>query len=236
MDQIIKTTGSILLLGASLTLYGCFAIEDDINMVCNSNCTIIQGKFTTENGQPIKNVSLELDWNLPGPWLGGKIRKIKKGKTDENGDYKFNFYIEDKELTDGYYSVQFNLPDNSYITFENNKDFQFWGVKKRDTVIVGNYHIPRKGSQITLKIKNRETISGDDRLIISVSYKAGFNQHVSYGVGDLDSDKTSQVTFETAANQYTFIQPSKIKNGQALHLLDSIVIPLGKVQSYEIEF
>lgn len=233
-------TSSIILLATILTIQSCLIIDDEnVNAVCNSDCTTIQGKFTTEDGKPMKNVSLEFDWKLgpaPGIGIGGKIRKIMTGKTDENGNYKFVFFAKDEELKDGAYLITFKTPDNSYIIHENYSYFPFYGVNKRDTTIIGNYHVPRKGANITLKIKNPEAISGEDRLFSSVSYKFDLNQWVYYGAGELNSTLGSQATFETAANQFTYIRTSKKINGQYINLLDSIFIPIHETKLYEIEF
>src|SRR5689334_4659551 len=115
MEKILNTSRLFILLGTILMVPGCLLIDDeDLNEPCHSDCTTIQGKFTTEDGKPIKNVSLALNWEVHGQLgIGGVIRKIMEGKADENGDYKFVFYANDKELLEGSYTVKFKLPDNS---------------------------------------------------------------------------------------------------------------------------
>ncbi len=237
---LIKATGTIGLLLTILTIQGCLVVDDEsINAVCSGDCITILGKFTTEDGRPIKNVSLELDWSLgptPGMGWGGKIRKIMTGGTNENGDYKFVFFAKDEELIEGSYSVKFAVPDDSYITLEHDEYFQFYGINKRDTTVVANYHVPRKGAGITLKIKNPESITGDDQLISSVYYKYGLNKSVRFVPGQLFSMYGAELTIGTAANQWTYIKTSKKINGQYFNSQDSVTISLNETITYEVEF
>jgi 5-hydroxyisourate hydrolase-like protein (transthyretin family) len=170
MIRISNLSLIFLLLGTILLVPGCLLVDDEsLNTSCNSDCTTIQGKFTTEDGKSIANVSLELDWSK-FVMLGGNVRKIMTGKTDENGEYKFVFHAKDNELINGAYSVKFKLPDNSFITHESYEYYEF-GIDKRDTVVIANYHVPKKGGKINLKIKNPDIITGEDKIISSVSYK-----------------------------------------------------------------
>ena len=234
----MNTSRLFILLGTIFIVPGCLIIDDEeLNEPCNADCTTIQGKFTTEDGKSIKNLTLALNWEVYGQLgVAGVIRKIMTGKTDDNGDYKFVFYAKDKELRDGSYTIKFKLLDNSYITFESDDYYKFYSVNKRDTTIIGNYHIPKKGAKITLKITNPENITGDDLLSSSVSYKFDLNQYMSYVPGELYSPNASQTTIETAANQYTYIRTTKRKNSESITTVDSVVIAVDETRLYEIEF
>ena len=239
MKKIIRTT--VILLASVTTFQSCLDADDgDINAVCNADCTTIQGRFTTEDGKPIKDVDLKFNWGVTygglGLGLGGKTRKIMTGKTDGNGAYKFVFYAKDEELTDGSFAVNFKMPDDTYIVLKDYSYFQFFGVDKRDTVLVGNYHVARKGAVIKLKIKNPESITGDDQLVSSVSYKYDLNKSVRFVPGELFSKYSSEVTIETAANQVTYIQTAKRIKGQYFNSLDSTIISINQTKTYEIEF
>ena len=67
------------------TFQSCFDVDEgDINAVCNADCTTIQGRFTTEDGKPIKDLNIEINWDITYGGLGvsglsGKTRKIMTG-------------------------------------------------------------------------------------------------------------------------------------------------------------
>ena len=83
------------------------------------------------------------------------------------------------------------------------------------------------------------TITGGDQLTAKVYYKSTdfdgrFNSNITAGV--LSSKTGSKATFETAANQFTFIKTTKTINGQDFNLLDSVFISINQKKMYEIEF
>ena len=69
----------------------CHVIDDDsINAVCTADCTIMQGRFTTPDGNtPIPNMRLDLDWSESRGGLPAFLRytrKVATTQTDENGN------------------------------------------------------------------------------------------------------------------------------------------------------
>lgn len=234
-----KSAITFTVLASLLTIQNCeFVDEANINAVCNSDCTTIQGRFTTEDDKPIKDMPLEMEWstNSGGLGLGGKTRKIMTGETNDSGNYTFVFYANDEELSSGSFSVKFTLPDETYLILKDYSYFQLSGINKRDTLVIGNYHVPRKGARIKLIIKNPGAISGDDQLVSSVSYKYDLNKNIHFVPGELFSMYSSEATMETATNQFTYIKTSKRINGQYVNLIDSVVISSGQIETYEVTF
>ena len=92
--------------------------------------------------------------------------------------------------------------------------------------------MPKRGATIDLKIKNPETITGDNQLVTRVYYKS--NSNVTSG--ELFSKTGSTATFKTAANQFTYIKTTKTINGQDFNLVDSVFISINQTKKYEIEF
>jgi 5-hydroxyisourate hydrolase-like protein (transthyretin family) len=223
------------------TIESCYIIDDDeLNSKCTSDCSTIQGKFTTENGLPVKDVSVEFDWSSSSNMgatagFGGRIRKIATTKTDNNGEYRIVFHSKDEELISGNYAVQFKVKDNSFLIENNYSYFKIYGVDRRDTVITKNYHLPKKGAAIKIKIKNPSDITVDDQLICTVSYKFG-DLSTQLVTGQLFSFIADEATFETAVNQPTYILIAKKKNGEYLNSYDSVIISKGQTLLYEIEF
>ncbi|MBX2971440.1 MAG: hypothetical protein KF803_18885 [Cyclobacteriaceae bacterium] len=233
---------SIFLLTLHLsTIQSCYIIDDEeLNAKCTSDCSTIHGKFTTENGLPVKDVSIEFDWSSPSHMgatagFGGRIRKIATTKTDNNGEYKIVFHSKDEELISGNYAVQFKVKDNPYFIETNYSYFKIYGVDRRDTVITKNYHLPKKGATIKIKIKNPNDILGDDRLICTIAHKFG-DLSAQRVAGQLFSFIADEATFETAVNQPTYIRIAKRKNGEYVNSYDSVIISHEQTLLYEIEF
>lgn len=241
MKIILRIFSSIILLSIVVLFQCCWLLDDsDINKVCSSECTIITGKLTTEDGNvPVGNIELVLNWRTYpalGGLGGGKTRKIATAQTDENGDFRIRFYSEEEKMIDGSFSVEFNVPDNSYLTLNNGYYFNF-SIDKRDTVVVRSYHIPRKGAMLRMKIKNPQDIIGGDNLICSAYFKFDdLTKNIQYNAGGVNSTYVSEATFNTAANQYTYIQILKKIGGQYTNHLDSVIVSIGETRTYEVEF
>ena len=77
MIKAIKISGSIILMSLLPCIQACYVVDDDdLNAICNADCTTVQGKATTEFGNPVENVSLELYWYSLSGLAVGKARKI----------------------------------------------------------------------------------------------------------------------------------------------------------------
>jgi hypothetical protein len=236
MIRAIKITGSIILMSLLPCIQSCYVVDDDdINAICNTDCTTVQGKATTEFGNPVENVSLELYWYSLSGLAVGKARKIATGTTDENGDYNFAFHARDEELADGGFKITFVAPDDTYLA---KKDFdEMWfSVTRRDTTIFGDFYIPKRGTTITVKIRNPEAIIRPDVLTCMISYNAGFNHSSNYTAGMLQFSPTSQATFETVGDQPTYLQITKHMNSKNTIHYDTVTIPANETRLVEIEF
>lgn len=217
-----------------LLLHGCFEKEDIIKY-CFSDCTEIDGIFTTEDGTvPIENVQLELEWSHTHIFLSS-VRKIATAQTNKNGYYRMAFRAKDVELTRGSYTVTFHVPGDDYMDLIRN-EFELHGIDRRDTTVTQNYHIPTRGANIHVRITNPDAIPDGDKLICNVTYK----------VGDLDKDvrmqrslnslDTSEAIIPTAALQYTYLRVIREENDEASFYLDSMILDVGETRSYEISF
>lgn len=75
---------------------GCSKIDNDTKDICTSNCTTISGKFITANNSPVSNISVSLDYRRSGGELGGGYtRKIINTRSDQNGNFRKDFYLKD---------------------------------------------------------------------------------------------------------------------------------------------
>src|ERR1700752_2216209 len=70
--------------------------NSSLNVPCTDSCTIVQGRFTTGNNEPIAGLYLEVRSEIR-PTLGlgqTTIRKIATGMTDNNGFYSLSFSLK----------------------------------------------------------------------------------------------------------------------------------------------
>ncbi len=211
-----------------IILISCSHNQDDRTVPpCDKNCTTVQGKFLTENWKvPVAGMNVSLEWALVGE-LGGSVRQIATTKTDNEGFYSFSFYIEDHELTEGLFIINFKTPNNSFLK-PIYPYFKF-GINKRDTVINYDYLLPKQ-SYIKI-IVDRQT-SNYDYLLCNVMYCAGDGMVVC---DELDSRKENQKIVETAGNQYTYLQIIKNKGEQRSFIKDSIMVYLNDTAAYYIK-
>ena len=241
----MKKTGqsfiTLFLVGLILSIPSCMIVDDDeVNVVCTADCTTITGRFTTEDNKPLAGMAMELDWRVDYGQtigLGGERRKIMTGETDQNGNYSFSFYAKDRDLLEGYFSIRFHAAEEEYFVHENHSYFGVYDVKRRDTTVtITNYHLPRRGATLILRLTNPQAITGDDQVNADVAFGCMHeNAKCGWG-GGLSSRQGSEATVSTAANQYAYVGIHKRISGEYIHSLDSIFVPANETKIYEFAF
>ena len=128
----------------SLVLISCEKNEDDTKDIVPINCTTIQGKFITANNVPLANIMVSFTYRISGGELGGGYtRRIVKTKSDKNGEFFKDFYLQDKELGRlalCYFTINIDdskLSSNNYIKLGNNQSlgYAIYSIGRRDTII-----------------------------------------------------------------------------------------------------
>lgn len=169
-----------------LFITSCTKIEDDSSNECNSNCTVLKGKFVTLNNVPLKNIKVSLQYKISGGGIGGgSIRKIVNTQSDINGNFNKNFFIEDSELGNsarGYFKVEIddsNLDVNKYIRTNNlisnttnNIGFPIFSIINRDTIIDNTFYFPKK-AYIKVNLNEFVPILSDDYFEVQTFYPFG---------------------------------------------------------------
>jgi hypothetical protein len=220
----------------------CQVIDDDsINAVCTADCTTIQGRFTTKDGNtPIPDMRLDLDWSESGgglPVFLRYTRKIAVTETDDNGNYSIVFFAEEEELASGAFRLRFDVPDKTYLQRPDDQSISIY-LRQRDTVIVRNYHLPKLEGNVLIRLTNPEAIGPGDRLICNMVFKyedLSANNRF-HGIRALDTPDMTVGTYPTAVDQYTYIRLLKRKNGQDLYSEDSIIVGSKQTVNYEVMF
>lgn len=208
----------LILLLLIISFYGCEKIDDDFNDVCESECTVIEGTFTTANNEPIINVKVELDYRASTGTYGVSVRNIRRTTTDNNGYYRMEFFIEDNELgenAEGYFRLQADVSEveniNNYIIpSQNLEGLNNWDViysiNTRDTIIDKSFYVPTKAI-LNVNLTNFNPIQENDFFKVISNYPGG-----SFGI---NADNINNQTIEVfvAENENNNIKISKRKNG-----------------------
>lgn len=238
-------TISIFLLAILLSLQGCEIFVYDLfeERECTGKSTEIKGRFTTEDGLlPVKNLELALSWDAGcgmGCFWGNSNRFISTKQTDDNGNYSFKFCAFEHEVNgSSYFVVTFSPPDSFNVRYPYNvpypQSFSIENIMKKDTVVIFNYHLPKKGF-IELILKNPEDLAEGDRLVCQVFYEYGDRTHTEWGE-TLDSDETTSILSDAARNQTNYIRIFRRKGGQETVTIDTIYVQKQVTYEYEVRF
>ena len=166
---------TILALLAILTIQSCD--KDDTDLVCSADCTVVQGQLVTAKGEPLANIPVAFNYYV-GHGIGASIRRIKKTKTNENGNYNMQFFIKDEELgpnAEGFFELEIdfgNLDPEVYMSVDPYYTHAIFSIKKRDTIITKDFYNPKK-AYITVNLNNFTPTSETDAFIVRSFYPTG---------------------------------------------------------------
>ena len=252
----MKKIIAILLL---ISVYGCPKTEDDIDNVCTSDCTILQGRFITLNNVGIEGVKVLLKYRISGgPLGGGSTRFIVETETDENGNYYKEFYIKDSELgesADGYFKIDYddsNLDVTEYILSDNliGSTTQPLGqanysINTRDTIIGNTYYLPKK-TNIIVNLNNFVPLQDGDYFEVRTLYPFGPNVgnndflNSEYATGFSGwgtfqaTEPNSQLNPFVAENEENVVRVARRKNG--MNTSEDIPIFVSPDNSIELNY
>jgi len=222
------------------SFYSCEKIDDDFNNVCNSDCTVIEGTFTTANNIPIKNVKIELDYRASNGTFGVSVRNIRQTITNDIGYYRMEFFIEDNELgesADGYFRLQ-----SDFSNVENTNDFiipnnalngldtydVIYSINTRDTIINKSVYIPTKAI-LKINLTNYFPIQQNDFFNVVGTYPGG---GFSFSA---NSQPNQLFEIEVAQNEISSIEVKKRKNG-IISIVDEIDLFIPENEILELNY
>lgn len=242
----------IFLFSLFIFLISCSKTDDDTEEICNSDCTILQGRFVTENDSPLKNIELRLDYRISNAPFSASTRIIKKTKTDENGNYEMKFYLEDSEIgnNEGYFALLIdatNLNSDNYI---NREDIYIgdaiYSLPKRDTIIDKSFYIPTKDF-ITVNLIGFTPIQNNDyfevRTLFPSGLKIGENDFLGgeyqtngsgYGNYSATSDNQKFENVIVARNETNIVRIARRKNG--VNTIEDFEVEVPENNSIELTY
>lgn len=226
--QIMKNL--CLLLGASLLLTGC-AKESGFEPACNGSCTVITGRFSTDDGRTgLAGVPLELKWvNFTGISHADIHRKTATS-TDAKGNYTLRFHISDEELADGVFEITYRVDSKQYIVDRDNLGYADSRLK-RDTIIVSNWLLPRK-AYLHFDVTNPAQVTS--YFSADCSFRHGglgnggqFNYDIATTIYSAGYPALAAADVEIAPNQPVEVMTTRLRNGQYVRERDTIQLAPG---------
>lgn len=215
---------------------GCFRKEKIES--CPGRCTVVSGRLLTSNQQVLPNTSVSVRWILRGGVLGGgEVRTRGRTTTDANGNFRFSFYVQDDELHDGYFSVDYEADKNQYYVLGDGD--ALFDIKRDTTYQLPPYLIPRKAA-VKLTVPNPNQVQGYFAVDFASAYGRTLTTKKGAGGGPVFSipqqNNPYTNTAEVAGDQKLYMQITRNTNGTSTRTLDSLVIPAGTTRAIIVRY
>ncbi|MGG8497886.1 hypothetical protein ACQY1Q_15850 [Tenacibaculum sp. TC6] len=183
---IFKNLGLLVIL---FLISSCIKDDDDSNIQCSNNCTLIKGRIFKADGKGIENIEISLHY-----WLKDKFayikRKIGKAFTDSNGNYKMNVFLYDTEIGNSSGILELRIRyDNIEVSLTNNflkpSDFSKYlnteydvyrikNITNKEVTLEIDYFIPYKSKKSTIALNNYNPINEHDGFSFWLYFPYGF--------------------------------------------------------------
>jgi hypothetical protein len=228
----------VLTLASSLALAGCQ--KEEVLPTCQGSCTTIMGRLLT--GQPqvgIAGAEVTVKWvTSSGLWV--KAKPVARTTTDAQGNYHVSFYIEDAQLTDGYFSVYYSVDKSQYYTIGEDQD-AFYRLKRDTLFVAAPYVIPRKAF-VRLAITNQPQLVAT-KGYFSSEFNTCYGHNTRFSKAIMGGGPF--VTWESlpyenplpvAGDQSILFASFKTKNGVTTRTTDSLFIPAGTTRDITVTY
>lgn len=220
----------------SIGLFSCSEEENDFNPNCNSECTIVNGQLTTNNGMDgIENIDLTLKWINSGYLTGSITRNKAKTKTDANGNYELKFSVRQDELETGYFIIEYQVDQDKFFIPGPEGMTIYVGQLKTDTTVSMNYLIPTKAF-MEVTVLNQDQIGPNDKFVTYFNTPMGQDAECCGGVIHAWQGATTPATVTIVGSQPVYIRTFKERNGISSMKPDTIIIDNGQTIQYTLDF
>lgn len=239
MKNLIKC----LLLVLSICLTSCYGTDNDIGNICNGNCNVFNGRVYTENNVGIADVEIILSYTLNQ--IGANYERIiAKSKTDDNGNYTIEAFVNDSEFNAGYFHLTINeFKIENSITNEFYKPSElinevapkinkcsFSDLENRRQIVTMDYRIPYK-TTFTVNLNNFNLTTPNDKFGIGNRIQYGFQKGYNRFLTKQSSNKgfgyangvNSTLSIPSVFGE-NYLTIYKFKNGLVDNTLETITI------------
>jgi hypothetical protein len=206
--------------------------KDDSDKACTENCTTIRGRIARADNTGIQGVEVTFSYVFYAPYSYKRI--IAKTKTDDNGNYEMQGYINDNELgTNETFEIAIdkakveNSLSDAYLkpseltqeVFPRLERVTIPGIENRNEIIMApNFIVPYK-TDLTITLNNFVPAVPSDYF--------GFKHRVEYGFEN--QFILCKIEHATGANA-TFNFPAAVGNNKI-----QVITWKNNVNSYPVE-
>lgn len=221
-----------------LLFISCSKKENDlISQNCQTDCTEIVGRIMTDNATvPIPNVKLTVKWKLFTSFIGGgTIRTKAITETDSQGNFDLSFFIRDDEINEGYYHLEYEIDENTYIPgFHNRIEIP---ELERNTSKNIYLNIPKKAF-LNLTVLNLDDKNPGDYFSTNFSTEVpdGFKQSFNSTAIGWGNQPSQLKTIEIPANVPVKFNVVRKINGVSTTVTETLLINAGATKSQTVDF
>jgi hypothetical protein len=205
---------------------------------CPGQCTVVSGRLLTSNQQALANAPVSVSWVLRGGVLGGgDVRTRGRATTDASGDFRFSFYVQDDELRDGYFMVNYEVTKSQYYVLDDGD--ALFNIKRDTTYQLPPYLIPRKAA-VKLTVPNANQIQGYFAVDFASAYGQTLTAKKGVGGGPVfivpQQNNSYTNTAEVAGDQKLYMQITRNVSGTPTRTLDSLVVAAGTTRDIVVRY
>ena len=249
---------TFLLFIAILFFVSCEKVEDDSDLFCTENCSVVSGKVYTHSGIPLKNVMMNFKFSKQDEQNIHHTRIISRVRTNNSGEYEMSFYLQDGELGEWAGTFTLNADKNtvpSSVFYEDHFNLydMLYNIEVRDVFIQRNLYIPTL-KKIKIKLNNFNGSGQEDYFSVLAEVPCGYdyNDFVNPETGNNHSYTTiglnkyqlsnynnlTSKTFEVecALNEMNFIVLGRMKNGVYDEERIPIIVTSQTNQTFEYDY
>ena len=222
---------------STVTLLATGCLKKEKIESCPGQCTIVSGRLLTSNQQALANAPVSVNWILRGGVFGGgEVRTRGRATTDASGNFQFSFYVQDDELRDGYFRVNYEVAKNQYYVLDDGD--ALLNIKRDTTYQLLPYLIPRKAT-VKLTVSNPNQIQG----YFAVDFASAYGRTLTTKQGGggpvfiVPQQSTPYTnTAEIAGDQKLYMQITRNINGTSTRTLDSLTVPAGTSRDINVRY
>lgn len=237
---------SFLIIVISIVLFACE--KDDSHKACTENCTTVIGRIARADNTGISDVEVTFSFVQFAPYSYKRV--IAKTKTDQDGNYEFQAYINDNELgalktfqviidkekVEAALSDDYLKPSDLLLEIVPQVEEIFLpGIEHRNDIInVPNFIVPYK-TDLTVKLNNYIPITETDQFGFIHRVEYGFENQFILCTNNRAVEQNSQFTFKASVGNNR-VRVFKWKNNVDSNEIQDInlsTIPSNQVLNFE---
>lgn len=228
-------------------LSSCYKKKNDTGEICTSGCTVIQGRVTTLNDQPVPDVTIKIRSHRSTSYFSGITRNIAETKSGPDGQYTLKFLLNEYESgADSFADVYFQYSYNEAVYTPlsgSSKDVVISSPQSgrlfttREVTVNKYIYLPLK-SKAKIRLQGFYTSGSDyNSFTVMPAFKIGlFNSYMNGALLVGAQSALTEQTVDVAGDEITLFHIEKLKNGQRTLTDTAVFTPLGQTTNLVLDF